>query len=441
MRGGSGPGGADVSPPVAVLIVAGGQEVVAEVRGALARRAAYVETASDPDRATSLCQRCHFDMVVLAGGGEALSWWRAARQDGLVARAVLVTDRIDRGLLLEALRLGVEDVFEKPLDGRALAGRILELPRRAPAGYGPAMPEEDPELVGECSAMREVKALIDRTAPLPTPVLIEGEPATGKTTAARTIHALSGRTGPFVAVDCGGVAPELLESELFGEARSRLSTGRPERDGLFVAARAGTLFFEEVGDLPAAIQVKLLRALDNRRVRPAGADEEIAVDVRVIASTRHDLRARALEGEFRDDLFYGLSVVHLGLPPLRRRGADIVRLAEHFGAEAAARTGTASPDLDIAARKRLLAHAWPGNIRELKAVMERAAAMGRVADDEPGRSARAAAEDRRGYPPDWTLEAVKIDHMRRVVEACAGNKSQAARQLAVSRKTLDRKLS
>ncbi len=200
-------------------------------------------------------------------------------------------------------------------------------------------------------------------------------------------------------------------------------------------------FFEEVGDLPAAIQVKLLRALDNRRVRPAGADEEIAVDVRVIASTRHDLRARALEGEFRDDLFYGLSVVHLGLPPLRRRGADIVRLAEHFGAEAAARTGTASPDLDIAARKRLLAHAWPGNIRELKAVMERAAAMGRVADDEPGQSARAAAEDRRGYPPDWTLEAVKIDHMRRVVEACAGNKSQAARQLAVSRKTLDRKLS
>jgi DNA-binding NtrC family response regulator len=353
---------------------------------------------------------------------------------------VLIADQADAGLLLAALRAGVEDVFETPLDGRALASRVCDPPRRPPAGPGRVEPAGDAELIGDSPAMRDLKALMARVAPLPTAVLVEGEAGTGKAMVARRIHALSGRSGPFVAVDCEALAPEVLESELFGATRDAGSGVRRDREGLFVTARSGTLFLNEVSALPPAVEVKLLRALDTGVVRPAGANGEIRIDVRVIASTRQDLLARARDGRFREDLFYGLSVIHLKLPPLRRRGVDILRLAEHFGATAAAEAGLEPPVLSAAVQDRLLAHAWPGNVRELKNLVERATVLGEVGEADVGMPPSGASGGHGGYPPDWTLEEVKIDHMRRVVEACDGNKSEAARQLAVSRKTLDRKL-
>ena len=429
-----------MSVPVAVLVLGAGKGLRTDVRAALAGRPAYVETAADGQRGISLCRRCHFDVVVLAGGADALGWWEAIRAEGMASRALLVADRVDAGLLLAALRSGVEDVFETPVDGRALARRILDPSPRAPDGPGRADAEGDPELIGDSPAMRDLKSLMARAAPLPATVLIEGEAGTGKALVARQIHALSGRPGPFAAVDCESLAPELLESELFGRTRTAFSGSRRDREGLLVASRSGTVFLDEVGDLPAATEIKLLRALDERVVRPAGGSGQIGIDVRFVASTRHDLLARVRDGVFRDNLFYALSVIHLKLPPLRTRGTDILRLAEYFGGRAAARAGLEPPVLSEAVQERMLAYSWPGNVRELKTMIERAAYLGHVREDEACMSPRGPQAVHPGYPPDWTLEEVKIDHMRRVVEACAGNKSEAARQLAVSRKTLERKL-
>jgi DNA-binding NtrC family response regulator len=424
-----------VSAPVSVLVHGGGKQVDADVRAALARRPAYVETVTDGRQGLALCRRCHFDVIVLAGGEDALGWWETARQEGLVSRAVLIVDQIDAALLLRALRLGVEDVFEIPLDGRALAARILDRPGNGREEPRAADEAGVPALIGDCPAMQELTSLVARIAPLPAPVLIEGEAGTGKATVAEAIHALSGRPGPFAALDCETIAPELLESELFGPAPGTGSGVRPDRQGLLVAARTGTLFLRAIGNLPPATQGKLARVLDKGAMRPAGGEGMIPVDIRVVASSREHLRGRVQE-----DLFYALSVIRLRLPPLRQRGADVLRLAEVFGAAAAARAGVAPPVLSAAEQERMLAHSWPGNVRELKNTIERVTLVGRARSDEPEAPARPEQAVHSGYPPDWTLEDVKIDHMRRVVEACGGNKSEAARRLAVSRKTLDRKL-
>jgi DNA-binding NtrC family response regulator len=299
---------------------------------------------------------------------------------------------------------------------------------------------EGQDLVGGCAEMDVVKGVIERVAPLPATVLIEGETGTGKELVARRIHARSGRRGPFVPVNCGAIAPELLESELFGHTRGAFTSAHQGREGLFVAARGGTLFLDEISEMPIAMEVKLLRALEESTVRPVGADREITVDVRIVASTQHDLQERIRQGRFREDLFYRLNVIHLKLPPLRHRGDDIVELAEHFLASAAAEAGLEAPLLNRDIRARLIEYPWPGNVRELKNLVERATMLGRFPDSEPAVDTRRPETGGSGYPLDWTLEAVKRDHMRRVVEACEGNKSRAARRLAVSRKTLDRKL-
>jgi len=231
-------------------------------------------------------------------------------------------------------------------------------------------------LVGDSAPMREMLALVDRLAATDVPVLVRGETGTGKEGVARRLHAASARAkGPFVAVDCGAIAPTLIESELFGHTRGAFTGADRDRPGHFVSADGGTLMLDEVGELPLDLQPKLLRVLQDGRVRPVGGDADRAVDVRLVAATNRDLERACEEGRFRQDLYYRLAVVEVVIPPLRDRKDDLPALVEHLVARVAAESGRRPPTVAPAALERLAEHAWPGNVRELENALRRAVAL------------------------------------------------------------------
>ncbi|MEO6951490.1 MAG: sigma-54 dependent transcriptional regulator [Polyangia bacterium] len=304
-------------------------------------------------------------------------------------------------------------------------------------------------LLGESTVMRELRALLGQVSQTPSTALITGESGTGKEVAARIIHDRSARKdGPFVAINCAAMPEALLEAELFGHARGAFTDAKVARPGLFTQADGGTLFLDEVGDMPLGLQSKILRALEERRVRPVGGMGEVPFDVRFVAATNHDLESAVEEGRFRADLFYRLNVIHIAMPPLRERPGDVVLLAQRFLEELAPRFGKPVTGMSVAVVGRLSAYAWPGNVRELRNCIERAVALTRFAeltvDDLPERV--------RAYQPSHivvaseqaselvTLEEVERRYIGRVLEAVQGNKTLAAKVLGLDRATLYRKL-
>jgi transcriptional regulator with PAS, ATPase and Fis domain len=295
-------------------------------------------------------------------------------------------------------------------------------------------------LVGRSPVMRDLFHLLEVVASTSSTVLITGETGTGKELAARAIHHNSPRrANRFVAINCSAIPETLLEAELFGHTRGAFTSAHQEREGLFVAARGGTLYLDEISELPLSLEVKLLRALEESAIRPVGADREVAVDARIVASTQHDLAQLVAERRFREDLYFRLNVVHIVLPPLRDRPEDVAALAAHFMQSLSAELGMQPMPLEESTLRRLQEHHWPGNVRELKNVIERTLMLGQLPEESlNGRphAPQAIAE----YPLDWSLDEVKDHHMTRVLEAAGGNKSAAARRLGVSRKTLERRL-
>jgi len=305
------------------------------------------------------------------------------------------------------------------------------------------------ELLGESAAMRRVHELLNRIVDLDSSVLITGESGTGKEVVARALHRRGRRRqGPLVAINCAAMPEALLESELFGHVRGAFTDARSTRTGLFVDANGGTLFLDEIGELPLTLQPKLLRALEERVVRPLGGTEEVPFDARLIASTNRDLETAVEEGRFREDLYFRLNVIHVAVPPLRARGTDVLLLAQHFLAHYAAQTSKRVTGLAPAAAERLLAYTWPGNVRELRNCIERAVALTQfeqiTVEDLPEkiqayrRSHVLVASD---DPAELvSLEEVERRYILRVMEAVGGNKSVAAQVLRIGRKTLYRKL-
>jgi DNA-binding NtrC family response regulator len=288
--------------------------------------------------------------------------------------------------------------------------------------------------------MRLVCERLKRIAPTPSTVLLLGESGTGKEVAARALHRMSPRAdGPFVPVNCAAIAADLIESELFGHVKGAYSGASSSREGLFYYARGGTLFLDEIGELPLAAQAKLLRALEERRVRPVGSEQEIPVNARVVAATNRDLAQEVAAGRFRQDLYYRLQVMEIELPALRERPEDIPELINHFTRQLAGQLGVPPVHPDAASLRRLQGYDWPGNVRELRNLVERSLIFGYY--DLKPEPASAAAEAGAALPaqPEVLLEAVEKRHILAVLNACGGNKSEAARQLGVSRKTLDRK--
>jgi two-component system NtrC family response regulator len=285
-------------------------------------------------------------------------------------------------------------------------------------------------------------AVVQRVAPTASTVLIEGETGTGKELVARAIHALSGRDGPFVPVNCGSISPELLESELFGHTKGAFTSAHSSREGLFSYAQDGTLFLDEISEMSLAMQAKLLRALEEKRVRPVGADREVPVNARVIAATNRQLASEMNEGNFREDLFFRLNVLAIMVPPLREHPDDIPALAEYFSVLLSGELGVAPVPFAHEDIVQMQAYGWPGNVRELKNVIERSLLLGKLPGDVfAGATAGAAGEEEGvGLPLTWSVDQVEKHHILRVLESSGGNKSKAARSLGVSRKTLERKL-
>ncbi len=356
---------------------------------------------------------------------------------------------------IQAIHAGAYDYIEKPIDLDAVGLRVGRIVRECrirdeaqrlreavtPAsGFG--------SLSGTSPPMQRVYDLLSRSAQTDASVLITGESGTGKELAARALHDHGPRReGPFVAVNCSAVPEQLLESELFGHTRGAFTDARNDRTGLFVQAHGGTLFLDEIGEVPLAMQPKLLRALEERRVRPVGANKEVEFDVRVIAATNRDLEAAVEENRFREDLFFRLNVIHVALPPLRNRGSDVLVLAQQLIVRFAATSGKDVRGLSAMAAQRLCDYDWPGNVRELRNCIERAVALVRTNEidlvDLPERvrtyqrSHVVISADPAALVP---LEEVERRYIQRVIEAVNGNKTLASKILGLDRKTLYRKL-
>jgi DNA-binding NtrC family response regulator len=389
---------------------------------------------------------------VLAAGGEEERALDVLPALAGRARAplYLVGARPSHRFAVEALRRGATDYFALPGDldllRRTLAARLEAGSERARRS-GAQVVDPFRDLMGESAALR---ATIDKAARVlahrDVTVLIGGETGTGKELLARALHDGGPRAGgPFVPVNCAAIPAQLLESELFGHEKGAFTDAHRAKPGLFEEADGGTLFLDEIGHLPLALQGKLLRALDERRVRRVGATQARDVDVRIIAASHVELAAAVRRGEFREDLFYRLNVVQLVLPPLRERGDDVVRLAGAFAEQLARRYGMPVPRITGDAKAALQRHTWPGNVRELRHAVERALLLSPAgtldpAELVPGGDAPSAAPGAGPIPFPAPLSAVLYAAARAALDLHAGNKSAAARQLGISRSRLQRLL-
>ena len=358
---------------------------------------------------------------------------------------------------IAALRAGAYDFVTKPVDldilsislERALQHRQLQEKVRLLKDQVRRQ-QPDGELLGDSAAMKTIRRQIARLAELDTAVLISGESGTGKELVAQALHRQSGRAeGPFVAVNCAALPENLLESELFGHVRGAFTDAREARQGLFVEASSGVLLLDEIAELPLALQPKLLRVLEDHKVRPLGGGREIDCDVRVLAASHRKLEEAVKEGRFRSDLFYRLNVIELELPPLRERGNDILLLAQHFIEQLARKFNKSVGGLAQPAAACLLGYPWPGNIRELHNVIERALALtvhdSLTVEDLPDQVRQiGGAGPIPGVPAGegqiLPLEEVERRYLRQVLDQLGGNRTLAAKLLGVDRKTLYRKL-
>ena len=367
---------------------------------------------------------------------------------------IVMTAHSSVDVAVSALRVKAFDFLQKPFDAAGLLRAIEAAVRHGATreslrtlALRPPRESACSAMIGASAAFVELLDLTARVAPMDTTVLVVGESGTGKELVARRLHDGNRRaeSGEFVAINCAALPENLLEAELFGHAKGAFTDARSERSGLFEQARGGTLFLDELGELPLHLQPKLLRALQERVIRPVGGTREIKIDVRLIAATNANLATMVHEGKFREDLYYRINVIELHVPPLRDRGHDVLLCAARF-LEAARGAKEGIHGITPEAADRLVSYSWPGNIRALQNTVERAVALAKhdkitVADLPAAiQRYRPRAQFNEGAsPPLRSLEEVERDHIARVLVATNGNKTLAAKILGVDRRTLYRK--
>ncbi|MFT3696430.1 MAG: sigma-54 dependent transcriptional regulator [Kofleriaceae bacterium] len=369
--------------------------------------------------------------------------------------SIILTGVANLETAVEAIRAGAYDFISKPVMADALEvalaraaehrGLVLTAKRlRRENGSR----ERIASIIGDSPAMKRMTSMIHRAAPSDATVLITGESGTGKELVARALHDLSRKDKPFVAINCGAMPANLLESELFGHVKGAFTDARSSRSGLFIQAGEGTIFLDEIGEMPIEMQAKLLRALQERKVRPVGGDDEIPVACRVVAATNRDLEEEVAQGKFREDLFHRLNVIEVAVPSLRERTSDIVALVEFVLGKLAARSHKPVATVTAPCMRKLVDYGWPGNVRELENTLERMVAMSgggpleidglppKVRDFVPERIEMDMTK------PDSlvSLDEMKVRYAQQALDMASGNKTTAARMLGIDRRSLYRLL-
>jgi DNA-binding NtrC family response regulator len=429
-------------------------------RGALVRalreREFDAQGATSAEEALTLLQEDEFCVVIadleLYGvkSGVDLCHEIAVRHPGTLV--VAMTAHPSMQSATRAIRARVHDFIPKPVDVDELTITTERALRRASLRQAvqrlrePRGVSGNGAIVGESASIRRVFDLIARVADTEAAVLVVGETGSGKELVARTVHDRSGRRGPFVAVNCAAMTETLLEAELFGHVRGAFTDAHSSRAGLFVKATRGTLFLDEIGEMAPEMQSKLLRVLQERRMRPVGSDTEIEVDVRIITATHRDLDEEVRARRFREDLFYRINVVRIDVPPLRARGDDVLLLAQRFLERFARESRRRVVGFTVRAAEFLLAHSWPGNVRELQNCMERAVALADLdiigeadlpevllpsTDSQQPCAVPSALVTMRELERSYTLQV--LAHVR-------GNKTLASEILGFDRRTMHRRL-
>ena len=434
------------------ILVAEDDDLTLELLATVLRGERYeVVTATDGREAIDLLRESAFDLVLSdiqmtrASGLEVLATVVKEQPETPV---VLITAYAEPGAAMDAIGSGAADYLAKPIDIaalRATVARALERRRLASDHRSLRATAADRKLiVGTCPAMLDLYKEIARVAPTDATVLITGESGTGKELVARTLHERSRRSsGPFVAVNCTAVADGVLESELFGHERGAFTGAGGTHRGFFEMASGGSLFLDEIGDIPAKMQGELLRVLQEGEIRRVGGSAAIKIDVRVISATNRELDAEVAAGRLRKDLAYRLNVVSLRVPALRDRGDDIVSLARYFASRQATLLGQPEPRITDEAMDKLRGHVWPGNVRELENALARAVAMCQRGVILPGDLPPLFGDPEPESVPclhgDWpTLEELQRRYIERVLTHTGQNKTMAASILGIDRRTIQR---
>lgn len=415
---------------------------------ALAPRVGRVMSAADAAQAQAFVLQHRFDLVILdiaLPGKTGLEWLRELRAQQFDGEVVLITAYADLDTAIEALRAGANDFILKPFRMTQVLNAVKQRLERARLARENWVLRRDLSrhvsnadgLVGRSIVVQGLRAALRRVAGVSSTVLLTGESGTGKELAALALHRQSSRAqGPFVPVNCATMLPELIEAELFGQA---LRPGTERRDGLFVYAQGGTLFLDGIAELPLSQQATLLRALEERRVRPVGSQQEVPVDVRIVAASNRPLAAEVAQGRFRQDLYYRLQVVEIHLAPLRSHKEDIADLVEHFVATLAPQLGVAPIDVTAQEMAYLQQYDWPGNVRELRNLIERSLILGglNVSALYQGLDRQTASTVVEARPTD--LQTLERQHIVTVLQSVDGDKTRAAQLLGISRRTLERR--
>ncbi len=415
-----------------------------------------LEGVGDGESAVALCRERPFDLILMDVRMAGISGIEALREIKAYNPAIpvlVMTAYSNVETAVEAIKAGAYDYLTKPLDfddlrltlDRALDHASLRDENRV-LRETLASSFDAGGIIGQSPPMRRLMDMLSTIAPSEATVLVTGESGTGKELIARAIHANSQRSkGPYVAVNCAALTETLLESELFGHEKGAFTGAERRREGRILAADKGTIFLDEIGEMSMAMQVKLLRVIQEREIQPVGGDRTVKVDVRILAATNRDLLQEVERKAFRQDLYYRLNVVTLALPPLRERQEDIPLLAGHFLAKFAARNGKRIKGFTPEAMDRLLKHPWPGNVRELENAVERAVVLliGEYVSERELPPALTGLKD--GAGAESRLSGMTLEELERLaileaLEEADGNKSEAARRLGITRKTMHAKL-